>query len=706
MASLRPIDHLPPPPAANSHVPLNILIPMGGLGTRFSKVGYSTPKPLIKIAGRPMLFWLLDNLVLQDGDVVFMAIDRKVAEDFNFAGLLRDTYGNDLDFRVILLDFETRGAAETLYSMLQEMSAAELENRTISLDSDTVYFSDVLTDFRNLPPLTGASFYFKDLRADAASNPIFSYIKLTEPTKRIVEIKEKVMISDNANTGAYAFASAALLRSEVEGCIDGAVGAKGEYYTSAIIDTMLKRTDPPLPFVGVHVSDFVCVGTPKQLDDFLDELREGKRARTKRGGKMMTFSFNFDEVDGLPLLTDELREVRMMKDLKAVGYRIEIDTRRRDKVNDDTMKESGIPFDSFGDESARKDKIRVVHKRQGVNDIEREVGWKLRRTWEGREAIVERATVTSLKRGEGELPRGFNKPRRFNMLRIDEWNGTEVVVKTGPKEIISGEHFWYSTLPERLKCFTPFYFQDAKPLQRCEDNQDVVILSKMNGVTFSGLLRNKCVTKKRLKSLLIVLDKIHASPEKEEGADDAQKVCWNYVVKLQNRYRENRELYRDLSATSGATMSSLEKELDNYQESKSYSYASRIHGDPVFTNVILNHQGAITLVDPRGKVGPADDVSGDKWYDYSKVLQSLYGYDFFIGGVEKGDVPEAYLSSLRDCFWDFVKEKIGAGQSTAEVTRMLKLLTAAHYFSIVPLHDDPKHQSAFLAMAELLIKMI
>ena len=34
---------------------MNIVIPMAGLGTRFSNAGYTTPKPLIDIEGKPMI---------------------------------------------------------------------------------------------------------------------------------------------------------------------------------------------------------------------------------------------------------------------------------------------------------------------------------------------------------------------------------------------------------------------------------------------------------------------------------------------------------------------------------------------------------------------------------------------------------------------------------------------------------------------------
>ena len=50
-----------------------ILIPLGGLGQRFKEVGYSLPKPLINVFGKPILFWLLDNLSISK-DINFIYI--------------------------------------------------------------------------------------------------------------------------------------------------------------------------------------------------------------------------------------------------------------------------------------------------------------------------------------------------------------------------------------------------------------------------------------------------------------------------------------------------------------------------------------------------------------------------------------------------------------------------------------------------------
>jgi NDP-sugar pyrophosphorylase family protein len=41
---------------------INIVIPMAGRGSRFSKAGYELPKPLLPVQGRPMIEVVIENL--------------------------------------------------------------------------------------------------------------------------------------------------------------------------------------------------------------------------------------------------------------------------------------------------------------------------------------------------------------------------------------------------------------------------------------------------------------------------------------------------------------------------------------------------------------------------------------------------------------------------------------------------------------------
>ena len=44
---------------------MNVVIPMAGAGSRFAQVGYTFPKPLIEINGKPMIQVVLENLNIE-----------------------------------------------------------------------------------------------------------------------------------------------------------------------------------------------------------------------------------------------------------------------------------------------------------------------------------------------------------------------------------------------------------------------------------------------------------------------------------------------------------------------------------------------------------------------------------------------------------------------------------------------------------------
>ena len=135
--------------------------------------GYSSPKPLIKIVGRPMLLHLLDNLQLRLGDVVWLIVPAALHTQHESDFDLQRQYPN-IDVRVVPFKLQTRGAVETLFIGLQHMSPAELSRKTICLDCDNLYFSDVLGGFRDVPRTSGACFFF----TDEGTAAIYSYLKL------------------------------------------------------------------------------------------------------------------------------------------------------------------------------------------------------------------------------------------------------------------------------------------------------------------------------------------------------------------------------------------------------------------------------------------------------------------------------------------------------------------------------------------------
>lgn len=92
---------------------LNVIIPIGGIGSRFQTEGYRFPKPLINIVGRPMIAWLIERLSIQPHDTVWIAINEEIDNEFHVSQLMRKWFPKH-DIRLLRLNYLTKGATETV----------------------------------------------------------------------------------------------------------------------------------------------------------------------------------------------------------------------------------------------------------------------------------------------------------------------------------------------------------------------------------------------------------------------------------------------------------------------------------------------------------------------------------------------------------------------------------------------------------------
>jgi len=87
---------------------LNVLIPMAGLGSRFAQKGYTFPKPLIDVCGKPMIQVVVENLNI-DANYIFV-VQKEHYEKYNlqhFLNLIKP------DCKIVQVDGLTEGAACT-----------------------------------------------------------------------------------------------------------------------------------------------------------------------------------------------------------------------------------------------------------------------------------------------------------------------------------------------------------------------------------------------------------------------------------------------------------------------------------------------------------------------------------------------------------------------------------------------------------------
>ena len=235
---------------------MNIIIPLGGKGERFYKEGYIVPKPLIKIYDKEMIFYLLDNLNINDSDNIYI-IYKNDLDTYNFVNIVKEKY-NSIIF--IPIGYQTTGAVETILFGLEYIINNSIHRKCILLDCDTFYKVDILSIIREKS--SNIVFYVNREH----ENPIYSYIKLNE-LKKIIDIKEKIKISSNANTGCYVFNDINKLYEKCKYILDNNITFNGEPYTSCVINEMLNDNE----FYGYELegSHIFSLGTPKEVEIFL-----------------------------------------------------------------------------------------------------------------------------------------------------------------------------------------------------------------------------------------------------------------------------------------------------------------------------------------------------------------------------------------------------------------------------------------------------
>jgi tRNA A-37 threonylcarbamoyl transferase component Bud32 len=250
---------------------------------------------------------------------------------------------------------------------------------------------------------------------------------------------------------------------------------------------------------------------------------------------------------------------------------------------------------------------------------------------------------------------------------------------------LSGEIYYYQNIPLEIK--------DIFPTMFCYDKDNKWYeMENINGVPISKLYLNEELTLEQFNHVLKTINRIHNC--NIEFMDNKNiDIYENYIHKMTNRYNnydysifyESKKIYDFL----------LEK-LYNYQQQNLGKF-SIIHGDTVFTNILINNFGKIKLIDMRGIINKTLTIYGDKMYDYAKIYQSLLGYDEIL---ENKYVSEQYKNK----FLNYFEERFLNIYNEIDFY-YLKIITASLLFSLIPLHDNDKCKYYYELIHKLIDKI-
>jgi dTDP-glucose pyrophosphorylase len=254
---------------------MKILVPMAGPSPGFSPDDYPYPKPMIEIAGRPMVDWAVQNLKTLSGEArfVFVVMQAEAAR-YSYEGLFDlATEGRSA---VVGLRQPTAGM---LCSCLMAIDHIEPDEPLFIANSDQIIRTD-LSRIRR---------HFEDRNADAgvvtfdSIHPRWSYVKL-DGDGNALQFAEKQVISRNAIAGLYYFRRGAEFVEAAKWSIRHGQTVDGRYYVApALNHYILKgRTVVAAPIdAGIYHSFY----TPQTLTAFERELTMG-RVRPAEAGEI------------------------------------------------------------------------------------------------------------------------------------------------------------------------------------------------------------------------------------------------------------------------------------------------------------------------------------------------------------------------------------------------------------------------------------
>lgn len=236
---------------------INIVIPMAGAGSRFAKAGYKKPKPFIDVLGKPMICHVLDNLDMPYAKFILLARKEHYDNEPETIQWIKNNY--NVEF--VLIDKLTEGAACTV------LHAHRLINNDVPLliaNSDQIVdmnITDYIND-SNARNLDGSVLCFQD------DDTKWSYAKIDD-NGYIVEIKEKVVISEHATVGIYYFAKGKIF---VENAIDMFVRnerVNNEFYVAPVYNYAIDKGGK-FGIYSIDVNQMHGTGTPEDLDKYIE----------------------------------------------------------------------------------------------------------------------------------------------------------------------------------------------------------------------------------------------------------------------------------------------------------------------------------------------------------------------------------------------------------------------------------------------------
>lgn len=241
---------------------MNIIIPMAGMGKRMRPHTLTTPKPLVPIAGKPMVHRIVEDIA--------HTTDQKIAE---IAFIVSPAYGAEAEASLIAVAEKFGAVGKIFYQETPQGTAHAILCAQECLKGNVfIAFADTL--------------FKATFEIDTAKDAIIWTQKVDDPSAfGVVRLNEEGVItefvekpadfvSDLAIIGVYYFRDGENLRNELQYLIDNDIKIKGEYQ---ITDAMENMKQKGVKFYTGQVEEWLDCGNKDATLYTLERVLEIKK---------------------------------------------------------------------------------------------------------------------------------------------------------------------------------------------------------------------------------------------------------------------------------------------------------------------------------------------------------------------------------------------------------------------------------------------
>jgi dTDP-glucose pyrophosphorylase len=240
------------------------LIPLAGRGSRFTKMGYKDPKPLIEVSAKPMIIQAANSLP-NSQNYIFVTLQDHL-ENYPLEKTLKVEYP---DAKIVAIDEVTDGQAITCSLGLKEVDA-NASLLVAATDNGMIYNHKKYQELIEDESVDAIIFTFRH-HVSGKNNPqMYGWVEI-DKKDNVTKVSVKIPISENpyedhAIVGTFWFKKVDYFNKALESLLAKDIKVNGEYYVDSLMGELIELG---LNVKVFEVDDYICWGTPDDYETFV-----------------------------------------------------------------------------------------------------------------------------------------------------------------------------------------------------------------------------------------------------------------------------------------------------------------------------------------------------------------------------------------------------------------------------------------------------